>query len=46
MNMGIDLQVIKKMNIDGRAMAEVKFGKPLILLMKRDESSILSLWVC
>ena len=28
------------MNIDGRTMAGIKLGKPLILLMKKDEPSI------
>lgn len=27
------------MNIDGRTMAGIKLGKPLILLMKKDEPS-------
>ena len=35
----IDFQVIKKMNIDGRTMAGIKFGKPLVLLMKKEEPS-------
>ena len=34
------LQVIKKMNLDGRTMAGIKMGKALILLMKKDEPSI------
>jgi hypothetical protein len=28
------------MNIDGKTMAGIKLGKPLILLMKKDEPSI------
>ena len=31
------------MNIDGRTMAGIKFGKPLILLMKKDEPCMYSL---
>jgi hypothetical protein len=31
------------MNIDGRTMAAIKLGKPLILLMKKDEPSTIYL---
>jgi hypothetical protein len=38
--LSVILEVIKKMNIDGRTMAGIKFGKPLILLIKKDEPSM------
>ena len=37
--LSVILEVIKKMNIDGRRMAGIKLGKPLILLMKKEEPS-------
>jgi hypothetical protein len=33
------LELIKKMNLDGRTMGSIKLGKPLVLLMKKDEPS-------
>ena len=38
--LSVILEVIKRMNMDPGKMAEIKFGKPLILLMSKDEPSI------
>ena len=38
--LSVILEVIKKMNIDGRTMAGIKLGKPLIVLIKKDEPSL------
>jgi hypothetical protein len=38
--LSVILEVIKKMNIDGRTMAGIKLGKPLIVLIKKDDPSL------
>jgi hypothetical protein len=38
--LSVILEVIKKMNIDGRTMAGIKLGKPLIVLIKKNEPSL------